>query len=260
MLNIVIPMAGKGSRFVKAGYKVPKPFIDVNGAPMIQRVVENLTPYEPYRFIFLARRDHEEYIKAHMSFATNVIYVDEVTEGAACTVLLARNIINSYEPLVIANSDQLVLWNDEARICRVWDSATGGNIFWRESNCIQDMINDARAKRLDASIATFNANHPKWSYARVDSNGLVVEVAEKKVISNHATVGVYYYAEGRKFVQGAERMISKNIRVNNEFYVAPVFNELIDARMKVGIHPILKMQGLGTPEDLEDFERKSFSL
>jgi dTDP-glucose pyrophosphorylase len=112
------------------------------------------------------------------------------------------------------------------------------------------MVNDASLEGLDASIATFNASHPKWSYAKVDDDGYVSEVAEKKVISNDATVGIYYYRQGRFFVNAAKRMIRKNIRVNGEFYVCPVFNQMIDKRQKVGIYPVRKMQGLGTPEDL----------
>jgi NDP-sugar pyrophosphorylase family protein len=247
MLNIVIPMAGRGSRFVKAGYQHPKPFIDVLGTPMIQRVVENLTPLESYRFIFLARREHEAYIKRHMSFATDVIYVDEVTEGAACTVLLAKELINTSGGLVIANSDQLVTWSERKL-------QTGGGYSWLESNNIQDMINECKIHEHDSMIATFYSNHPKWSYARLDGNDEVVEVAEKKVISEHATVGVYYYKNGYEFVASAKEMIRKNIRVNNEFYVCPVFNEMILRGKQIGIYPVRDMDGLGTPEDLEVFE------
>lgn len=250
MLNIVIPMAGRGSRFAKAGFKDPKPFIEVCGRRMIERVVENLTPYQPYRFIFLARREHECYIRKHMSFATNIVYVDEVTEGAACTVLLAKKFINNSDPLVIANSDQLVGWNDGDRVCSALEY---GPKYWKESNNIQDMINDCLDNDYKAMIATFHANHSKWSYARTKGN-LVKEVAEKKVISNHATVGVYYYKYGHDFVEAAEQMIKKDIRVNGEFYVCPVFNEMIKSGISVGIYPVKAMHGLGTPEDLYEYE------
>lgn len=251
MLNIVVPMAGLGSRFIKAGYKVPKPFIDINGAPMIQRVVENLMPYEPHRFIFLARREHERYIKTQMSFAIDVIYVDEVTEGAACTVLLAKDLINNDDPLVIANSDQLVEWNDSKggiALRRKWFS-----FWWKESNTLQDMINKASARELDGIIATFYASHPKWSYAKLGNDNLVTEVAEKKPISNHATVGIYYYRHGSDFVKYATRMMVHDIRVNGEFYVCPVFNQFIEVGRKIGIYPVRTMYGLGTPEDLQGY-------
>jgi len=252
MLNIVVPLAGKGSRFVDAGHEDPKPFIDVAGIPMILRVIENLMPYEAHRFIFIARREHELYIKKHMSFATDVIYIDEVTEGAACTVLLAEKFINNNDPLIIANSDQLVEWNQGASVQTYCDDAYGTQITWKESNNIQDMINTCETQGYEGMIATFNANHPKWSYART-SGGRVVEVAEKKVISNHATVGIYFYRLGKFFVQAAKRMIKKNIRVNGEFYVCPVFNEMIDMRWTVGIYLVSHMVGLGTPEDLRRY-------
>ncbi len=252
MLNIVIPMAGKGSRFAQAGYKTPKPFINVNGAPMIQCVVENLMPLEPHRFIFLARREHEGLIKAHMSFATDIIYVDEITEGAACTVLLAKDLINSDDSLIIANSDQLVEWNDASAV-KQGRTSYHGFVSWKESNNIQDMINTSRLAGKNACIATFYASHPKWSYARVTPAGNVCEVAEKKVISNNATVGIYYYQHGHGFVSSAEDMIKKNIRVNNEFYVCPVFNEMIERDLTVGIYHVNAMHGLGTPEDLKEY-------
>ncbi len=254
MLNICIPMAGLGSRFVDAGYKDPKPFINTCGREMILHVVENLTPYEPYRFIFLARREHEEYIKRCMSFATNVIYIDEVTDGAACTVLLAGHFIDSSDPLIIANSDQIATWNDMSKV--VWARDEGDVVRWQESDNIQDMINSAVLCGFDATMATFHATHPKWSYAKVDpTSGYVKEVAEKKVISNHATVGVYWYRHGMDFVKAAKQMMTKNIRTNDEFYVCPVFNEMIALHKHVGIYPIHSMSGMGTPEDLVEFEK-----
>lgn len=254
MLNIVIPLAGRGSRFISAGYEDPKPFIDVAGKPMIHRVVENLMPLEPHRFIFLARRDHESYIRQHMSFATNVIYVDEVTEGAACTVLLAEKLINNKNPLIIANSDQLVEWNNATKPCSVSHPKHYSQMVWREINNIQDMINAARHANYDASIAAFYASHPKWSYARLNSDMTVAEVAEKKVISNFATVGIYYYKTGENFVENTYAMIHKDIRVNGEFYVCPIFNEMIkNDRASIGLYMVHKMMGLGTPEDLEKY-------
>jgi len=247
VLNIVVPLAGLGSRFVKANYILPKPFIDVCGKPMIQHVVENLMPHEPHRFIFIARKEHEEYIKQYMSFATDVIYIDEVTEGAACTVLLAENFIDSYDSLIIANSDQIVRYNSSSKVLRALEF---GPRYWQESNNIQDMINEARYNCLDGMIATFNANHSKWSYAKVDKYGFVSKVAEKRVISNDATVGIYYYKCGHDFIEGADNMMSKGIRVNNEFYVCPVFNEMIILKKRIGIYPIHTMFPMGTPEDL----------
>lgn len=246
MINVVVPMAGNGSRFREKGYTVPKPFIEWAGKPLINNVVENITPYEPHRFIFIARREHEEYIKKHLSFASNVIYVDKVTEGAACTVLLAEELIDNDDQLIIANSDQWVKWNKSEKV--VTDSI--GFFQWRESNNIQDMVN---LFKLEGScgMATFNSNHPKWSYVDIGHNGLAKRVAEKQVISNHATVGIYYYGRGRHFVSAARQMIDANDRFNNEFYVAPATNYLIRSGFHVKTYDVERMVGLGTPEDLE---------
>jgi dTDP-glucose pyrophosphorylase len=106
---------------------------------------------------------------------------------------------------------------------------------------------------VDGGVLVFPATHPKWSYVRTDANGMVVEVAEKKVISNTATVGIYWYRKGSEYVRYAERMIAKNFRVNGEFYVAPVFNEYLDDGKVVAAYGCYKMHGLGTPEDLEAY-------
>lgn len=230
--NVLIPMAGHGSRFEKAGYTFPKPLIEVNGKPMIQVVVDNLNIDAQY--IFIVQKAHFE--KYHLGQMLNliapnckVIQVDGVTEGAACTTLLAKELINNGNPLVIANSDQFVEWNSNEFMYSMSDN-------------------------IDAGILTFENTHPKWSYAKLDENGFVTEVAEKNPISNVATVGIYYWKSGADYVKYAERMIEKNIRVNNEFYVCPVFNEAIADGKKIKTFKIEKMWGLGTPEDLKYFE------
>jgi len=229
-LNIVIPMAGEGSRFVKAGYTFPKPMIEIHQKPMIQLIVESLGLKG--NFIFIVRKEHlEKYnLKSLLNIIApncKIIVIDKLTEGAACTVLLAKKYINNNKPLIISNSDQFIEWNPS-----------------------ETMYNFS-TKKIDGGILTFDAIHPKWSYAKVDKNNVVTEVAEKKVISNHATVGVYYWKKGQDFVKYAEKMINKNIRVNNEFYVCPVFNEAILEKKTIKIHNVESMWGLGTPEDLD---------
>ncbi|MAR65898.1 MAG: hypothetical protein CL833_01475 [Crocinitomicaceae bacterium] len=231
-MNVLIPMAGAGSRFEQAGYTFPKPLIDVNGKPMIQRVVDNLNI--DARHIFIVQKSHyEKYALKHMlNLITpncEIIQVEGMTEGAACTTLLAKEFINNDEPLVLANSDQYVEW---------------------DSN---QFMYSAMADDIDGSILTFEATHPKWSYARLNDDGFVVEVAEKKPISKHATVGVYFWRRGSDYVRSAESMINKNIRVNNEFYVCPVYNEALLDGARVKTFHIDKMWGLGTPEDLDIF-------
>lgn len=231
-MNVLIPMAGAGSRFEQAGYTFPKPLIDVNGKPMIQRVVENLNM--DARHIFIVQKEHyEKYALQHTLnlIAPNceIVQVEGITEGAACTTLLAKEFINNDEPLVLANSDQYVNWNSNEYMY----------------SCMADDI--------DGSILTFESTHPKWSYAKLNEDGFVTEVAEKKPISKHATVGIYFWKRGKDYVNAAESMIQKNIRVNNEFYVCPVYNEALLRGARVKTFHIDKMWGLGTPEDLDLF-------
>ena len=229
-LNILIPMAGAGSRFEKAGYTFPKPLIEVKGKPMIQVVVENLNIKANY--IYVVQKLHREKynLDALLSLITpgcKIVETEGMTEGAACTALLAKEHINSDAPLFFANSDQFVEW---------------------DSNEFMYKMNETDA---DGGIVSFTATHPKWSFAKVDEQGLVTEVAEKKPISNIATVGYYYWKHGSDFVKYAEQMINKNVRVNNEFYVCPVFNEAIEDGKQIRTFNVKGMWGLGTPEDLD---------
>ena len=229
-LNVLIPMAGAGSRFEKAGYTFPKPLIDVRNKPMIQVVVENLNIKA--NFIYIVQKSHRE--KYNLDTLLNlitpgckVIEVEGITEGAACTALLAKDYINNNMPLFFANSDQFVEWDSNEFMYKM-----------NETNC-------------DGGIVTFKATHPKWSFAKTDEQGLVTEVAEKNPISDTATVGFYWWKQGSDFVKYAEQMIDEDVRVNNEFYVCPVFNQAIDDGKKIRTFNIDKMWGLGTPEDLK---------
>ena len=228
-MNVLIPMAGAGSRFQQAGYTFPKPLIDVEGKPMIQVVVENLGI--DANFIFVVQKEHRE--KYNLDTLLNliapnckVVEVDGLTEGAACTALLAKEYIDNDNPLFFANSDQFVEW---------------------DSTEFMYKMNETDA---DGGIVSFRATHPKWSFAKVNDDGLVTEVAEKNPISDIATVGYYYWKKGSDFVKYAEEMIEKDIRVNNEFYVCPVFNQAIEGGKQIRTFDIPKMWGLGTPEDL----------
>lgn len=242
MLNIIIPMAGRGSRFAEAGYAFPKPLIDVNGRTMIQIVINNLKPKNtPHRFIFICQREHYQKYDLSNIFKNavggdnfEVVQINGITAGAACTVLTAKQYIDNEDDILIANSDQYIDFNIDAFIVR------------------------ARKAGKHGRIQTFEASHPKWSYARTDKNGKVLEVAEKKLISNKATTGLYYFKHGKDFVRGTENMIRKNCKHNGEFYVCPVYNELIIEGADIAIDDITieQMHGLGTPEDLNKFLAK----
>jgi dTDP-glucose pyrophosphorylase len=232
-------MAGRGSRFANAGYVTPKPLIPVHGVPMIQVVVGNLTPRAGQcLYTFIVLQEHIERYSVDRELQSlvpgcSVVPVDRVTEGAACTVLLARERIDNEWPLMIANSDQFVDID------------------------IDRYLTDMESRNLDGLIMTFGNDHPKWSYCRMGDGGLVAEVLEKQVVSNEATVGIYNFRRGCDFVKGADQMIASNKRVNGEFYVAPVYNEIINAGGRIGVYNIgsegREMHGLGVPEDLETF-------
>lgn len=237
-LNIVIPMAGRGSRFRDVGYTVPKPLIPVHGRPMCEIVIANLRPKRPHRFVFLCLAEHlkdyrlEEQLQKWSPGAV-VVPVGEVTQGAACTVLLARAQIDNEAPLMIANCDQWVDLNIDRYL---------------------DFQDQAGAEGL---IMTMTAADPKWSYLGFDAQGRVNRVVEKQVISDVATVGIYNFKRGRSFVEAADAMIAANERVNGEFYVAPTYNQMIAGGALI-VHMSVGeidngMYGLGLPDDLNRF-------
>lgn len=239
MINIIVPMAGRGNRFVEAGYVMPKPLIDIYGHYMIEFVIQNLRPTQEHRFIFICQLEHlnkfslEDKLKQCVPDC-KIIGIDYITEGAACTVLLAEKYIDNSDSVMIANSDQYVDIDINKYLSALGDK--------------------------DGLIMAMPANDPKWSYIKYNDEGLVTVVREKEVISNMATVGIYNFKKGSDFVYAAHQMIDKNIRVNNEFYVAPVYNELVKAGKKIGYYDISnKMYGLGIPEDLEYFLSSSVS-
>tara|TARA_Y100000996_G_C22530865_1_gene646396 strand:- start:198 stop:1577 length:1380 start_codon:yes stop_codon:yes gene_type:complete len=231
-LNILIPMAGLGSRFTDKGYVFPKPLIEIKGKPMIQVVVENLNIDANY--IFIVQKEHIENYNIDKMLKlirpeAQIVVLDSITEGAASTTLMAKEYIDNENPLLIANSDQFINWNP------------------------REVMYKFISTDVDGGILTFKATHPKWSYAKIDNSGFVTEVAEKNPISDNATVGVYYWKKGKDYVGFAEEMIEKDIRVNNEFYVCPVYNQAIEKNKKIKISEVEKMWGIGTPEDLESF-------
>lgn len=236
-LKIVIPMAGGGRKFVEAGYAFPKPLIDINGKTMIELVTHNVKPKEAHSFVFICQHEHytkydlHNVLKRATSNQFEVVPIMGKTSGAACTVLCGIQHINNDDELIIANSDQIITFDMDA------------------------FLTHARSKNADGLIMTFSSNHPKWSYARTSKNGQVLETAEKKVISENATAGIYYFKKGKDFVRAAQEMIHKGCHYNNEYYVCPSFNELILEGKKIFIYEIdsKNMHGLGTPEEVKDY-------
>ncbi len=236
-LNIVIPMAGGGKTFAQAGYTFPKPLIDVGGKPMIQWVIENVKPKCNHRFIFVCLNEHYDKYSLYEIFNVSAegnyktVKLVRPTSGALCSVLTAVDYIDSDDELMIVNSDQYI---DED---------------------INKFILFSRKTNADGVIMTFESSHPRWSYAKTNSKGEVIETAEKKVISQNATAGIYYFESGKEFVKSAFSMLEKNISLNGEFYVCPVYNEMILNGCYVTTFPIKSrsMHGMGTIEDLVQF-------
>lgn len=231
-MNIVIPMAGRASRFKEAGYEIPKPFIEINGKPMVKWATDAIS-FLDAKLIFIVLKEHVDSFQIDRKLKglypdSTVIVSTGVTEGAACTVLLAKELIDNDEELIVYNGDQYF----EGAVREAVESLP------------EDVV---------ALIPVFKATHPRWSFAKADADGYVTEVAEKVPISSNATVGLYYFKKGKDFVWAANEMIRKDIRRNNEFYVCPVFNELVSRGDKIRIFRVSAMWGLGTPEDVEYF-------
>jgi len=233
-MNIVIPMAGEGTRFPKDSYKVPKPLINIHGIPMIKCAVDSLNLVGTYHFVIRKDSYYDQVCTIlHSIFpSSKIISVDETTQGPASSCLLFKENINTEEELVICNCDQIMKWDSDL------------------------FLTSARYYKYDGLVVTYTTNTPKNSYARVDQNGFVREIKEKEVISNISLNGIHYWRKGKYFVQSAESMIEcGDTAPNGEFYVGPSYNHMIKSGLKVGIHHIPNCQHnpVGVPEDLNSY-------
>ena len=237
MLTIVVPLGGRGRTFEERGYTFPKPLVEIQGRPMVECVVESLTPNLEHRFVFVCRSEHlHRYALGEVlqlvAPGARVVKMRGETAGALCTVRLASEWIEPEGELIVANGDQLIDFS------------------------LDDFVRRARERRRDGSLITFTSTHPKWSYAQADEQGLVRMVAEKRPISRHATVGIYYFRRGADFTAAATRMLLKGARTGGEFFLSPVYNEMILEGLAVDIFSIGNSQvtSLATPEDVEKYQ------
>jgi NDP-sugar pyrophosphorylase family protein len=235
-INIVIPMAGLGSRFKLSGYTVPKPLIPIDDKPMIQHAVDTLGIKGNY--IFICQKEHN--LKPHLEAiypGCKVIEIDYITKGSACTVLLAKTYINNDLPLIITNCDQIMWWDDKSFSTFV------------------------KNYPYDGFVVTYTESTPKNSYVKLNREGFAVEFAEKKVISSISLNGIHYWKHGKDFVYSAQNMIKTNEQYNNEFYVAPTYNTLIKDGKNIGVYHIPNEQhnAVGTPEDLIKYADKKYN-
>lgn len=235
MLHIIVPIGGEGKHFIERGYTFPKPLVEIAGKPMIEVVIQNLAPSEPHKFIFICRQEHiARYALGDVlnliAPGSSVVKMHNTTAGALCSVLLGMEFLQHDEELLVANADQYV------------------------DVPMDEFLASARSNAWDGNIMTFPSTHPKWSYVQVEQDE-VVAVAEKRPISRNATVGLYYFRRSLDFIKAAERMLLKNATVGGEFYLAPVYNELILMGQRIGVFPIRheQMHSLGTPENVDAF-------
>jgi dTDP-glucose pyrophosphorylase len=238
MINIVIPMAGAGSRFKAAGYDLPKPFVDVDGKMMIERVLEGVS-YPNAHYTLIIQKQFEEANKAQLEqlsakYRVAFICVEQLTQGASCTALAAHEIINNNLPVVFADSD---------------------NIF--DNRAFQSFVNDCLEKGADGSLLTFNTDKECFSFAATDANGLVTQTKEKEVISNHAICGVYMFRRGADFVKNTIEMMIYGDKAKNEFYMSNVYNYAIKNGAEIRIFDIKQQDWncVGTPEQLEEYRK-----
>lgn len=235
-MNILIPMAGSDGLFKDQGYRYSKSLIEISGRPLIEHVYGRLASLRDARFLFVIRKSEDQQhhlgdVLRLLNPSCKVIASEGQTAGAACTCLLAVEHINNDDELVITNGDQL-LFIDQ-----------------------QEVIDGFRAKGLDAGAITFDSVHPRWSYVRLDEQGRVVEAAEKRPISRHATAGFYYFRRGRDFVAAAMSMIRKNAHEPAGHFVCPTLNELILNNARIGVRPVAREDyvSLARPEDVETY-------
>jgi NDP-sugar pyrophosphorylase family protein len=236
MTNIVIPMAGLGKRFFDNGFSKPKPLIDINGCPMIKKVLDSLSINGKYIFITRKTEYSDQLNDILKNTKPNCIIheIDYVTDGPASTVNLVRQYINNNEELIVANCDQIMWWD--------------GEIF----------LYYCRNKKFDGIVVTYYCNSSKNSYAKIDKFGLISEIREKQIISNISLNGIHYWKKGCDFIESYDTMVEKNdLAPNGEFYVGPSYNHMISKGKKIGIFHIPNSQhhAVGTPDDLREYIR-----
>lgn len=236
MLQIVVPLGGKALRFQERGYTFPKPLVEIGHCSMIELVLRNLAPPAPYQYTFICRKENlTEFFLGDMlrllEPGSRIIPIERDTAGALCSVFLAIDDLDLNEELLIANGDQYI---------------EGG---------LDPFYAACRATEVDGCILTFSASHPRWSFVKTDAAGRVRAVAEKRPISKQATAGLYYFRRAGDFIQAAEKMLVKGLTTAGQFFVAPVYNELILAGKNVTTYHLAEnqMHSLGTPEDVEAF-------
>lgn len=237
-MKVILPMAGGDEAFRKAGFLFAKPLIEIAGRPLFEHAFAPLRAIPGARFVFVIRKEDD--LRFHLGEVlrlldpeARVIRAEGETAGAACTALLAVEEIDAEDELLIANADQILDFDVAGAIARL------------------------RGRGLEAGTVVFDSIHPRWSFVKTDAEGQVIEAAEKRPIGRNATAGLYWYRQGRFFVEAAKAMIAKGASVNGGFFVCPTFNELILAQRRIGVERIDRGQyvSLASPQAVEEYEK-----
>lgn len=236
-MKLVIPMAGRGSRFADQGIDTPKPLIEVAGKPMLDHALAGLSDLAFSGVIFVALREHDAAsnltarLKARFGDRCEVVLLDNVTEGQLCTVLAARELLDPDEDVLVGGCDTLV---------------HGG---------LAEVLRN-RDERLRGVLSVAQLPGDRWSFARADASGDVVEVAEKRRISDWCCTGLYWFASAAEFLALADAMIAANDRTRGEFFVTPLYGWYLQRGLQVQIAPCDVIADMGTPDAAAEFERR----
>lgn len=239
MITVIIPMAGEGSRFAKKGYRLPKPFIDIGGQMMIERVLDGIQLSGARYVLVIQQKFITEHAKAldllRQRYSVEFVTVKQLTQGASCTALAAREYILPNEPIVFIDSDTLF-----------------------SNAAFSAFIHDAMERKLDGSLLTFTSSMPCFSYAEIDLEGRLIRTREKEVISNHAIAGAYFFRQGKYFINAAIEMLIYGERSKNEYYMSNVYNYSVTHGLHIGIFTLSAQEWdcVGTPEQLNDYLKK----
>jgi len=238
MINILIPLAGSNQFFSEAEYPYPKPLVEIHGKTMIEHVIDNFASIKKEKqFIFIVNSDDckkyhlDNVLNLLTDHACKIVKIDNETKGAACSAMMAIEYINNDTPLIIANADQIID-EDLGEIVTSFD-------------------------KVDAGVISFESVHPRWSYARLDEDGFIVEMAEKRPLSKHAIAGFYYYKKGQDFIESAMNMIKKDASVNDLYFIAPTLNEMVLQHKKLIVKSIdnSHYHTFYTPQKIHEYER-----
>ncbi len=242
-LHIIMPMAGEGSRFAKAGWATPKPLIELQGVPLFQRAIGSVAiDGVDMKYSLIVRQEHidnqhiDVLIKELLPEA-RVFSVLKTTRGAVETCLVAEKAIDDEDAVVVMDCDL------EFRSTRY-------------NELVSDALSVSADQADGGALVSFESNNPRYSYAQIDADGRVLRTAEKEPISNHALCGAYFFGSGKDFKRIAHQLLEDGTRGKAEFYVSLLYNYLLEEGRTVRLASMEEYYSYGTPEELLTYSRK----